>query len=157
MPPHLHPRSRLTTSLFTTTLLVSFLVVGMPHVLPCPVDTRQYADGPGSYPADAATVDSTAGISPDTQRRRRRRRVGTKAEDVGVDAGTSTDGASDEEDVREGSRRRRRECPVPKPGGLVGQIMGFRASEKEPNPRVVIVESVRARRRTDAEGKEKGS
>ena len=44
MPPHLHPRSRLTTSLFSTTLLVSFLVVGMPHILPCPAPRTDFAD-----------------------------------------------------------------------------------------------------------------
>ncbi|KAG6986749.1 hypothetical protein G7Y79_00073g098480 [Physcia stellaris] len=46
MPPHpsLHPRSRLTTSLFTSTLLLSFLVVGMPHILPCPRPRVEYSD-----------------------------------------------------------------------------------------------------------------
>ncbi|KAK6333517.1 hypothetical protein TWF718_011325 [Orbilia javanica] len=34
----------LTTSIFSTTALISFLVVGAPHVLPCPVDSRVAAD-----------------------------------------------------------------------------------------------------------------
>ncbi|RPA82741.1 hypothetical protein BJ508DRAFT_413905 [Ascobolus immersus RN42] len=32
----MHPRSFFTTSLFTTTALLSFAVVSIPHVLPCP-------------------------------------------------------------------------------------------------------------------------
>lgn len=36
MPPAMHPRSFFTTSLFTTTALLSFAVVSVPHVLPCP-------------------------------------------------------------------------------------------------------------------------
>ncbi|KAH6631775.1 hypothetical protein F5144DRAFT_602557 [Chaetomium tenue] len=44
-PPHLHPRSRMTSSLFATTVLASFLVVALPHILPCPAPRRAYADG----------------------------------------------------------------------------------------------------------------
>ncbi|KAL2159941.1 hypothetical protein VTH06DRAFT_2074 [Thermothelomyces fergusii] len=48
-PPHLHPRSRMTSSLFATTVLASFLVVALPHVLPCPAPARRvyYADDGG--------------------------------------------------------------------------------------------------------------
>jgi cytochrome c oxidase assembly factor 2 len=35
-PPHLHPRSSATSTLFGVTLLASFIVVGIPHVFPCP-------------------------------------------------------------------------------------------------------------------------
>ncbi|RCI09813.1 hypothetical protein L249_4178 [Ophiocordyceps polyrhachis-furcata BCC 54312] len=45
MPPHLHPRSRMTSSLFASTLVASFFVVALPHVLPCPVPRTKYADG----------------------------------------------------------------------------------------------------------------
>ncbi|KAK6600356.1 hypothetical protein H4I96_07682 [Botrytis cinerea] len=49
MPPHLHPRSRFTSSLFAGTLFASFFVVALPHVLPCPAPRVVYADdGSGS-------------------------------------------------------------------------------------------------------------
>lgn len=47
MPPTLHPRSTATTSLFTGTLLVSFAVVALPHLFPCPVPSKQFADANG--------------------------------------------------------------------------------------------------------------
>ncbi|KAF8463429.1 hypothetical protein BDZ91DRAFT_764561 [Kalaharituber pfeilii] len=46
----LHPRSLSTTSLFSTTLALAFLVVAAPHVLPCPVRKpagMHLADGEG--------------------------------------------------------------------------------------------------------------
>jgi len=48
-------------------------------------------------------------------------------------------------------KARRRECPVPKPRGLIGQIMGF-PEDKERDGAVVVVKSVeevRARRRQE--------
>ncbi|KAK3061924.1 hypothetical protein LTS18_005172 [Coniosporium uncinatum] len=119
MPPALHPRSRLTTSLFTTTLAVSFLVVGAPHILPCPVPSRAYTEGEFPDPNDP------------TKRRRRRRKVPSEPE---VEAS---------EDVAESMTldKRKRECPVPKPSGLIGQVLGFDQAEKVERP-VVRVEAL---------------
>ncbi|KAJ9669530.1 hypothetical protein H2201_000397 [Coniosporium apollinis] len=139
MPPHLHPRSRLTTSLFTTALFASFLVVGLPHLLPCPANPREYADG------DMPELD------PSGRRRRRRRKVveGDTAmagahplasEAPVVEEPKAADSALDEEGWE---RRRARECPVPKPGGLIGQVFGFQQDERQ-RP-VVRIESVRRR------------
>ncbi|KAI5805194.1 hypothetical protein EDC01DRAFT_758020 [Geopyxis carbonaria] len=44
MPPRLHPKSLSTASLFTSTALLAFLVVGAPHLLPCPAPRRAFAD-----------------------------------------------------------------------------------------------------------------
>lgn len=118
---HLHPRSRTTSTLFTTTLAISFLVVGIPHLLPCPVDRRQFAD----------TVEM-----PDGTIRRRRRKVPVE-EGVEPEAEV-TDTSSTKE-------RPKRECPVPKPGGLVGQIMGFEEKERV-TPAEVIVQSLPSRK-----------
>jgi len=41
---------------------------------------------------------------------------------------------------------RGRECPVPKPGGLVGQILGFKKDDGGEVPRVIRVEPVRRRK-----------
>lgn len=98
-PPRLHPRSRTTSSLFLTTVAASFLVVALPHLLPCPVAPARYADddeGP------AATAD---GMPPG------RRRCGPD------------------------EARRRRACPVPKPGGLLGHWLGFHAEPQPPPPK----------------------
>ena len=98
MPPHLHPRSRLTTSLFSTTLIVSFLVVGMPHILPCPAPRTDFAD---SHPAKNG------------RRRRVRRRVETP------------DSSEEEPSESEIMMQKAHECPVPKPKGFIGRVLGF--------------------------------
>jgi cytochrome c oxidase assembly factor 2 len=90
MPPHLHPHSRLTTSLFTTTLVASFLVVGMPHIIPCPAPRTDFAEG-------------------EMNGEKRRRRKG----------------------IVKGAPEKRRECPEPKPKGLVGEVLGFTSKDEE--------------------------
>ncbi|MCJ1300484.1 hypothetical protein MMC08_003281 [Hypocenomyce scalaris] len=116
MAPHLHPRSRVTTSLFGTTLLVSFLVVGMPHLFPCPAPRTQFAD-----------VEIT-----EDGRRRRRRRSATAAE---ADEGAVAEEAPSEM-VDEGQllARKAHECPVPKPGGIIGEVLGFKKDDRDPAP-----------------------
>ncbi|KAI8942326.1 hypothetical protein NX059_000405 [Plenodomus lindquistii] len=116
MPPHLHPRSRMTTSLFTTTLMVSFFVVAAPHLIPCPVDPRTLADS----------------ADPLGENRRRRRRKVAQSDD-GDD--TCNDVLSEERRQRamlEEKLSARRECPVPKPGGLIGTVLGVRDDEQNP-------------------------
>jgi cytochrome c oxidase assembly factor 2 len=120
MPPHLHPRSRMTSSLFATTVLASFFVVALPHILPCPAPRVAYAD--------------SSEDSPDGTRRRRRRRPT-------ADGAEARDGLSRFDGIREPDDsdervayfrkldgtppRPQRECPVPKPGGVIGELMGF--------------------------------
>lgn len=116
MPPPLHPRSRLTSSLFATTLFACFFVVALPHILPCPAPRLAYADG--------EMPDGTQ------QRRRRRRRkiVEKDAEQTGSSIGCrDTEDNSDEGSmVLSKSPMPKRECPLPKPGGLVGEILGLK-------------------------------
>lgn len=120
---HLHPRSKSTSTLFTATLFISFLVVGAPHLLPCPVDRRQFAD---SFEA------------PDGKRYRRRRK-----EVANSNGGAQGVEISDDGMMEDG--RPKRECPVPKPGGIVGQIMGFK-NEERPKPSEVIIQPLDAKR-----------
>ena len=126
---HLHPRSRTTSTLFTTTLAVSFLVVGLPHLLPCPVDRRQFAD----------SVETSDG----TVRRRRKRKDGDEAI-KGEQVATIVRGSDGSRQETDEVGRRQRECPVPKPGGLVGKMMGFEHKEKD-RPMQVVVQSFRDR------------
>lgn len=148
MPPALHPRSRLTTSLFTTTLFISFLVVATPHIIPCPVDTRALADS-----ADPDALSTRA------KRRRRRCQVDKNGNPIMSKCITTSEPASlsgdvsDEESATTGNsgndRTRRRECPVPKPGGLVGQILGLGKDEDGSIPPVVKVEPIQRRGRDE--------
>ncbi|KAK4691989.1 cytochrome c oxidase assembly factor 2, partial [Lecanoromycetidae sp. Uapishka_2] len=124
MTPHLHPRSRLTTSLFGTTLLVSFLVVGMPHILPCPVPRVKYAD-------------SEFEISEDGKRRRRRGSAQTPNGIIAEGERGKIAGQSMSKEERDVLRKKSHECPVPKPRGRIGEVLGFRndqSSEKLPKP-----------------------
>lgn len=142
MPPHLHPRSRSTATLFTTCLTVSFLVVGLPHILPCPVDRRRLSDSGEVRPkrrrrkeaAEAETqVDGTEPKSlPVTAMARREDGTGT------ADVSSSA-----RQDSEAGLQRRARECPVPKPKGILGQIMGFGSEDRSTE---VIVRPLRNRR-----------
>ncbi|PFH55992.1 hypothetical protein XA68_17232 [Ophiocordyceps unilateralis] len=104
MPPHLHPRSRMTSSLFATTLVASFFVVALPHAFPCPVPRTKYADG-------------DVMIDDEGRRKRWRTREATRTKEgiVQFDQPAGEAGAS----------RSKRECPVPKPGGALGQWLGF--------------------------------
>jgi cytochrome c oxidase assembly factor 2 len=101
----------MTTSLFTTTLMVSFLVVAAPHLIPCPVDPRTLADSP----------------DPTGQNRRRRRRRTPEEE-------TCNDVMSEERHKQlllEEKLKPKRECPVPKPGGLIGQVLGLKEAGED--------------------------
>ncbi|KAK8250084.1 hypothetical protein IWZ00DRAFT_572901 [Phyllosticta capitalensis] len=143
MAPALHPRSRQTVSLFTGTLLVSFFVVGLPHLLPCPVPSRAYADAPASADPN----------NPQQQRRRRRR---SSAPPTAVDDETASAASVVGAAMEDG--RRARECPVPKPGGLVGKVLGFETEGgARPRPTEVMVESIRARRDRGKGGDQDGS
>ncbi|KAI0535684.1 hypothetical protein GGR58DRAFT_504000 [Xylaria digitata] len=121
MPPHLHPRSRMTSSLFATTVAASFLVVGLPHILPCPAPRVAYADA----------------ASPDGSRRRTRRRSPQQTTEVkdGIaqfdsvgDGASSRSGETGTSTLTSTAPRGKRECPVPKPG-VIGRIIGFKRDE----------------------------
>ncbi|KAI2780832.1 hypothetical protein F4815DRAFT_116096 [Daldinia loculata] len=119
MPPHLHPRSRMTSSLFATTVAASFFVVTLPHILPCPAPRVTYADSE---------------IAADGTRRRRRR----KPEPAVVKDGIVQFESPTEDLERVATEtggiatrtRKERECPVPKPGGVIGELMGFKGKSK---------------------------
>lgn len=117
MPPHLHPRSRLTSSLFATTLLASFLVVGLPHVIPCPAPRIAYAD---------SEMD-TEGVP----KRRKRRRNCPNAARSGNEGLDGTKELDDRLIAGVEETQLRRECPVPKPSGILGEILGFKSDSRD--------------------------
>ncbi|KAL8652117.1 MAG: hypothetical protein Q9226_004401 [Calogaya cf. arnoldii] len=109
----------MTTSLFGTTLLISFLVVGMPHIFPCPAPRTQFAD----Y---EITEDG---------KQRRRRRPSSKVSETENGAVHQTNVVTQEqvmaEKEQEALRKKAHECPVPKPGGRIGEMLGFPKKEQE--------------------------
>lgn len=107
----------MTSSLFATIAITSFFVVTLPHVLPCPAPRVSYADG--------EIIEDQNG------RKRRRRR--SPAQDAEVKDGVVEFKNIAQVDFIE--KDGKRECPVPKPGGIVGELLGFRkpGSEKTKN------------------------
>lgn len=116
----------MTSSLFATTMLASFFVVALPHLLPCPSPRVTYADG--------EIIEDQNG-----RRRRRRRPQAQEQEqiqaqaqahhDAGVKAGgvVQLDNLTQEDLIeQQANKRGRHECPVPKPGGKLGELLGFR-------------------------------
>lgn len=84
----------------------------MPHILPCPAPRTDYAD---------------AGTAGDGQRKRRRKRPAAEST---VD-GTTDRGSAELEEESALLARKTRECPVPKPSGLIGEVLGFKKGDIE--------------------------
>ncbi|KAJ5098467.1 hypothetical protein N7532_005468 [Penicillium argentinense] len=125
MPPHLHPRSRSTTGLFAGTLLASLLVVGMPHVFPCPAPRRTLADSEMMIAADGQQVPRI--------RRRRRKDIELDAETARPGHPTPPGPVDEEvstffqmEAEAQKLTQANHECPIPKPKGILGELLGFR-------------------------------
>lgn len=102
MPSHFHPRSRTTSSLFATTLFASFFIVALPHILPCPA------------PKVVAFTDD--GTRPPSRRLEQSREVSEKHAVEGEDT-NPTNLESD-----------KRECPIPKPSGLLRGLFGLESN-----------------------------
>lgn len=126
MPPYLHPRSRATTSLFTMTLAASFLIISVPHAFPCPVPRSDLADSGMMVNEEGRCI----------RRRRRKKQADSTAEArdtpskglVQREAVDLEPCMSTEEEAMLLAKRTR-ECPVPKPRGLVGHLLGFKIQQ----------------------------
>lgn len=119
--------------------MVSFLVVATPHFLPCPVDPRTLADSP-----------DPEGMS--GQPRRRRRRI--PRDEAGNDV------MSEERQKMKVDEwaTPKRECPVPKPGGLIGQVLGIKKDDSEEVEQPSITTQIRrerARRKEESDNEER--
>lgn len=117
-------------SLFAATLLASLFVVGMPHVFPCPAPRRTLADSEMMVSADGQQIQRV---------RRKRRKDPNMLEQDGTSIHQAKPQSSDEEvstflQMEEEAERLAnagRECPVPKPKGILGQLLGFSTAEGE--------------------------
>jgi cytochrome c oxidase assembly factor 2 len=103
----------MTSSLFATTVIASFFVVALPHVLPCPAPRVVYADG--------QMPDGPA------KRRRRKRPETTETADRIVQFPTTSENDGDDDSAAKAASSKR-ECPVPKPSGMLGELLGFKKS-----------------------------
>lgn len=137
MPPHLHPRSRSTTGLFAGTLLASLLVVGMPHVFPCPAPRRTFADSEMTITADNQQLP----------RLRRRRRKDVEMDADAARSGLPTSSGPVDEEVStffqmEAEAQKmtqvNHECPIPKPKGVIGELLGFHSARGDQQRQTTI-------------------
>ncbi|KUI56899.1 hypothetical protein VP1G_04209 [Cytospora mali] len=101
----------MTSSLFATTMFASFFVVALPHLLPCPAPRVTYADGE---------------IIEDENGRRRRRRRPQAQEAEAKDGVVQLHSVTQADLIEQQVKRGRHECPVPKPGGKLGELLGFK-------------------------------
>ncbi|KAK5060227.1 hypothetical protein LTR84_010112 [Exophiala bonariae] len=128
MPPHLHPRSTATSTLFAGTLLASFVVVGIPHLFPCPRPRRGYADTERqrqrSPEAEQPTPNTSSGQEPPSPQDSN---LAMQRKNLSQRKAMSEEAALFAELQREADalEKEARECPVPKPRGLIGRILGF--------------------------------
>ncbi|GIJ99894.1 hypothetical protein Aspvir_003907 [Aspergillus viridinutans] len=128
-------------SLFAATLLASLFVVGMPHVFPCPAPRRTLADSEMIVTADGQQIQRI---------RRKRRKDPNMLEQDGASVYQARPLSSDEEvstflQMEEEAERLAntgRECPVPKPKGVLGQLLGFPPAEGKQKQRTLGTESV---------------
>jgi cytochrome c oxidase assembly factor 2 len=160
MPPHLHPRSSATTTLFASTLAASFIIVGIPHIFPCPAPRKGYLDAEGNVVrkrrrrskesagvdvadetqvvgrgTDFGAEDAQSGLGGELKSLLGSAKVGVGSSSLRGETRKSGGGGSEDEDVRALFRemkeeaavleRERRECPVPKPRGKIGEMLGF--------------------------------
>jgi cytochrome c oxidase assembly factor 2 len=115
-PPHLHPRSSATSTLFGVTLLASFVVVGIPHIFPCP----RPKNGRLSAPQDLKIPTNH-----DRQTQLQKTELEIEEEilrQIEVEAAQY--------------ESQRRECPVPKPRKVLETLLGRQeALEEKTNKR----------------------
>ena len=99
----------------------------MPHILPCPAPRVNFAD-------------SDFEILQDGKRRKRRPSTETLSDDgTGVDSQMQMPLHISEEE-KALMKKRAHTCPVPKPPGIIGKVLGFKNEDDEgeqSGPRIV--------------------
>lgn len=136
MPSHLHPRSTATSALFAGTLLASFAVVAVPHIWPCPrpriayMDSEIIIDEHGramrrvrkGKKTDNVTEQEAADLVKNNTSRSHARphaKGNTMEDEAAILRQLQAEAAILQQD------NARRECPIPKPKGVLGRVLGF--------------------------------
>jgi cytochrome c oxidase assembly factor 2 len=156
MPPHLHPRSTATSTLFAGTLLASFTVVAIPHLFPCPRPRRAYADAERQLDSEGRPAVRRKRRKSDEQQEQPAEAPGSSLGEPSQPTPMTTAAAERGDNALTPTRERKdsplgdeaalfrqfqeeaqilekeaRECPVPKPGGILGRLLGFQQDENE--------------------------
>jgi cytochrome c oxidase assembly factor 2 len=115
--------------LFAGTLLASFIVVGIPHVFPCPVPRKNYAD------TERQLVDKDGNPLP----RRNRPTLKNPSQTSAANSKANSRSLQEEAELfrqlqleAEILEKEARECPVPKPKGWIGRVLGFDSAQPPP-------------------------
>ena len=106
----------------------------MPHILPCPAPRVKFADGDFEVTEDGK------------RRKRRPANALNPLDSSGEGEIASSPEVSEEEKIT--MRKKSHECPVPKPRGFIGEVLGFRkeeTAEKLPRPRIETTKVPRSR------------
>jgi cytochrome c oxidase assembly factor 2 len=115
--------------LFAGTLLASFIVVGIPHVFPCPRPAkRSYADTQIQTDENGEAVEANNREVSREEQVRANQKVSTPTR-----SRTMEDEAALFQQLKEEAElleKQARECPVPKPSGWVGRVLGFEGPTK---------------------------
>jgi hypothetical protein len=139
MPPHLHPRSTATSTLFAGTLLASFVVVAIPHVFPCPrprtgaaadIGAAEIIYDAAGKPVQRIVRKSIDGAGVEKGKDGKRVIVGEgKAEATKLEQEAALFREMQAEAAMlEKRNAAARECPVPKPRTLLERLMSFSGS-----------------------------
>jgi cytochrome c oxidase assembly factor 2 len=156
MPPHLHPRSTATSTLFAGTLLASFTVVAIPHLFPCPRPRRAYADAERQLDSEGRPAVRRKRRKSDEQQEQSTEVPRVSPREPAQPTLMTTAAAGRGDNALAPSRERKdsvlgdeaalfrqfqeeakilekeaRECPVPKPGGVLGRLLGFQQDKNE--------------------------
>lgn len=101
----------------------------MPHIFPCPIPRTQFAEGK---------------VNQDDRQRRRRKSSTIVDEDKSRHVPQKANAVQEEvmaDEQRDAMRKKAHECPVPKPTGRVGELLGFaKTPEHSTKPIKVHVE-----------------
>lgn len=102
----------------------------MPHVFPCPAPRRTFADSEMTITADNQQVPRI--------RRRRRKDIEMDAEIACPSLPTSSGPVDEEvstffqmEAESQTLTQANHECPIPKPKGVLGELLGFRNARED--------------------------
>ena len=138
MPPHLHPKSAATSTLFAGTLAASFIVVGIPHIFPCPRPRKGYADTEIVLNKDGKPVRRLKRPSKDLEGQEVLPQVGPQQTNGLRSLQEEAELFRQLEQEAKLLEKNKRECPVPKPTGVIGRLFGFQnssgaASNAEPS------------------------
>ena len=136
-PSPLHPRSTATSTLFASTLAASFIIVAIPHLFPCPVRPVRNAYDSDGRPLRQQQQHQRTGQENLSTNTTDPSLVQSATHDTQADNARKTSLQQEAilfQQMQEEAIRldvKGRECPIPKPTGILGQMLGFEDGRKQ--------------------------